>query len=100
MSSTTISEIPVLGAAGGGEMAKALRVFSVSGIQMQQLRWEQMSLHTDHTCINAAVWSEAPGQSPWQHPMPVPNNLSASSEGAAEGSGQENPPAQGCSACC
>lgn len=59
-----------------------------------------MSLHTDHTCINAAVWSEAPGQSPWQHPMPVPNNLSASSEGAAEGSGQENPPAQGCSACC
>lgn len=41
MSSTAISEIPVLGAAGGGEMAKALRVFSVSGIQMQQLRWEQ-----------------------------------------------------------
>lgn len=41
MSSTTISEIPVLGAAEGGEMAKALRVFSVSRIQMQQLRWEQ-----------------------------------------------------------
>lgn len=41
MSSTIISEIPVLGAAGGEEMAKALRVFSKSGIQMQQLRWEQ-----------------------------------------------------------
>lgn len=41
MSNSTISEIPVLGAAGGGEMAKALRVFSVFGIQMQQLNWEQ-----------------------------------------------------------
>lgn len=41
MSSATISEIPVLGAAGFREMAKALRVFSVSGIQMQQLSWEQ-----------------------------------------------------------
>lgn len=34
MSNSTISEIPVLGAAGGGEMAKALSVFSVFGIQM------------------------------------------------------------------
>lgn len=98
MNGTTISEIPVLGRSSRKDgKAPSGSVWDPNAAA----ELGAVSLDISHTCINAAVWYEKPGQSfsLCQHPMPVPKILPVSSEGAAGGSGQEKPPAQGFSAC-